>query len=59
MLANNAPINAPYSDELTGLEVIAQVPDAHPTSCQYKKPAAAPIKAPIMVRLYFLSSVIL
>ena len=33
-LKTNAPIKAPYKVLFTGLEVMAQVPDAQPTCCQ-------------------------
>jgi hypothetical protein len=38
---------APYTVLLMGLEVIMQVPLAHPTCCQYKYPAMAPSAVPM------------
>ena len=39
----------PYKLELSGLEVMAHAPEAHPTNFQYKKPNIPPIPTPISV----------
>lgn len=43
-----------------GLEVMAQVPEAHPTNFQYRKPAKAPTKTPeIVIIFFFIKSLII
>lgn len=44
---NNPPINPPYKVLFVGFEVIAQLPELHPTNFQYKKPAINPTGIPI------------
>ena len=56
ILKNKAPIKAPYKEELTGLEVMAQVPEAQPTKYQYDQPAAAPRRIPVSSSLYLIVS---
>ena len=47
----NPPIKAKYIVLFKGLEVMAQVPELHPTNFQYAYPITAPITAPIMYNL--------
>lgn len=59
MLKSNAPIKPPYKVELTGLEVIGQVPEMQPICCQYRYPAPRPAEMPTIVSQYFLRRIIL
>ena len=39
----------PYKLELSGLEVMAHAPEAHPTNFQYRKPNIPPAATPVSV----------
>jgi len=56
MLKRTPPVNAPYNELLTGLDVIAQVPDSHPTKYQYSHPATEPKAKPVNSNLYLVNS---
>ena len=47
-------MNAPYRVLLIGFDVMAQLPELHPTKFQYIQPAIAPINNPIRLRCCFL-----
>lgn len=50
--ASIAPKTVPYKVLLIGLDVMAQVPEAQPIFCQYKKPAIAPTAVPIITIVF-------
>jgi len=45
---SNPPINPPYKVLFVGFEVMAQLPELHPTNFQYRKPDINPKGIPII-----------
>jgi hypothetical protein len=59
ILKTRPPIIAPYTDEFTGLDVIAQLPEIQPICCQYKNPHRVPIVMPTSTSIFFLRKYII